>query len=214
MAARPVILGESMRTAVRAAGVAAALSLAFVAGCSSSSDAKSEAPEAKPTVAEVPADMVIEEAKPATTSPNMVPEVEPVGVGGTARFKISDKNDPSVTTTMTAAVVKARYVTAREIGAEYGEKKQLLVLTLTIKNIGHGVGTISTDGAVKWEDGRTSPRDATTQGTTHGPDLNAEYQPGQSVTGSLVLRVGRKGGTLSYIDDPSSPAFKVALPAT
>lgn len=46
-----------------------------------------------------------------------------------------------------------------------------------------------------------------------GPDVSAEDRAGQSVTGSLVLHVGGKGGILSYIDDPSSPAFRVALPA-
>ncbi len=237
MSAGSVISGEAMRTAMRAAGVVAALSLAFVAGCSSPSDSTGEASQAKPAVAEVPVDMVVEEGEPATTTPNVVPraaevptgtaievgaqatttpnvvpEVEPVAVGGTAHFKISDKNDPSVTTAMTVTVVKARYVTAREMGIEHGEKGQFVVLTLTIKNIGHNVGAVSTGGAVKWEDRLTSPRDATTRDTAEGPDLDTAYRPGQSVTGSLVLHVGRRGGTVSYIDDPSRPTFRVALP--
>lgn len=162
----------------------------------------------------MPKGIAIGEAQPAASAPSMVPEVKPVGVGGTARFRISDMNDPSVTTAMTATVVKARYVTAEEIGAERREKDQLLVLTLTIKNTGHNVGTISTDGALKWEDRQTSPQVATTHETMDGPELDTEYKPGQSVTGSLVLHVGRKGGTLSYIDDPSRPSFRVALPAT
>ncbi len=170
-------------------------------------------PKSMSKVHKAPKGTVVEVGKLAMTTPDVVPDAEPVSAGGTARFRIRDKSNPSVSTTMTATVVKVRYVAAQEIGAEYGEKGQLLVLTLTIKNIGHSIGTISTDGAVKWEDERTSPQDATTQDTTQGPDLNAKYKPGQSVTGSLVLRVGRKGGTLAYIDDPSSQAFRVAFPS-
>ncbi|MEW1691069.1 hypothetical protein ACIQOF_37695 [Streptomyces sp. NPDC091265] len=207
-----------MLTPVRAAGVAAVLSLAFVTGCSSSSDSKAEAPKvgapkAGPTEAVLPKDVEVGRAEPATRTPDIVPDPIPVGVGGTAHFKVGGTKDPSAATAMTAEVVKARYVTPEEIGAEHRGKGQLLVLTLTIKNIGHHVGAISTDGAVKWQDEKTSPRVATTDEAVDGPELDTEYEPGQSVTGSLVLQVGRKGGSVSYIDDPSRQAFTVKLPA-
>ncbi|MCM2412539.1 hypothetical protein [Streptomyces sp. RKAG290] len=69
-------------------------------------------------------------------------------------------------------------VTPEEIGAEQRGKGQLLVLTLTIKNIGHHVATVSTDGAVKWQDEKTSPRVATTDEAVDGPELDTEYKPG------------------------------------
>ncbi|MFE9017297.1 hypothetical protein ACFYNL_01745 [Streptomyces sp. NPDC007808] len=69
---------------------------------------------------------------------------------------------------------------------------------------------------MQWEDEQTAAQDATTlEGVGEGDGLDTTYKPGQSVTGTLVLDVGRKGGKVGYYgsDDPSGePAFVVELP--
>ncbi|MEU6665291.1 hypothetical protein [Streptomyces sp. NPDC046727] len=43
-----------------------------------------------------------------------------------------------------------------------------------------------TYGNLQWEDGQTAAQDATTlEGLGDGPDLDAEYKPGQGVTGKM-----------------------------
>jgi hypothetical protein len=98
------------------------------------------------------------------------------------------------------------------------EQGQFVKLTLTLKNVGKAPADFAAYGMMKWEDAQTAAQEATTlEGVGDGPDLDTTYKPGQSVTGSLVLDVARKGGTVSYVgtDDPSADAaFKVTLPTS
>ncbi|MEU1200100.1 DUF4352 domain-containing protein [Streptomyces sp. NPDC005813] len=122
-----------------------------------------------------------------------------------------------VTSKMQVKVVSATYVTPAEIDTtNKPEQGQFVKLTLTLKNVGDAPAKFAAYGMMKWEDDQTAAQDATTlEGVGDGPDLDTTYKPGQAVTGSLVLDIARKGGTVSYVgmDDPSADAaFVVKLP--
>ncbi|WP_167518821.1 DUF4352 domain-containing protein [Streptomyces chryseus] len=110
-------------------------------------------------------------------------------------------------------VKSAKYVTPADVDTSEGPVNgQYVLLTLTVKNIGPKPGDFTSYGMIKWEDAKTAEQEATTLNITDGQDLDATYKPGQSVTGSLVLDVVRKGGTLSYWDELGAPAFTIKLP--
>ncbi|MEU9011520.1 DUF4352 domain-containing protein [Streptomyces sp. NPDC048479] len=122
----------------------------------------------------------------------------------------------AVKTRMQVMVKEAKYVTPADVDTtNEPEHGQYVRLTLTVKNVGTKVGTFSGYGMIKWEDAKTAAQEATTlEGVGTGPDLDTTYKPGQSVTGTLVLDVANKGGTLSYWDElfTDKPAFTVPLP--
>jgi hypothetical protein len=142
-----------------------------------------------------------------------------VGQTGTWDYGETDEygENYKVTTKMQVTVVSAKYVTPAELDtSNEPENGQFVKLTLTLKNVGQAPAEVSTYGMMKWEDDQTAAQEATTlEGVGEGQDLDTTYKPGQSVTGSLVLDVGRKGGTVGYYgtDEPSGePAFVVELP--
>ncbi|MEV4971946.1 DUF4352 domain-containing protein [Streptomyces scopuliridis] len=120
--------------------------------------------------------------------------------------------NPTVTTKMQVTFKSAEYVTAADIDTtNEPELGQYVRLTLTLKNVGSKPADVSMYGATTWEDGSTAAQDATTlEGVGEGPELDTTYKPGQSVTGSLVLDVGAKGGIVSYDGD----TFRVELPTS
>lgn len=208
-----------MRTYIRRAVVpAAVLSAVLLTGCSSEPEKDRAAPALSASV-EPPAEEQPSQ-EPSEAAPSSAP-APVVGVGETKEFGLGETDEYGenykVTTTMSVTVESAKYVTPSEIdAASEPEHGQYVELTLTLKNVGDAPAEIMTYGMMKWEDANTAAQDATTlEGVGEGPELDTTYKPGQSVTGSLVLDVGRKGGTVGYYgtDDPSEePAFVVELP--
>jgi hypothetical protein len=163
---------------------------------------------------------VVEEPSEAPSSSAPVAELK---VGETGTYDVGETDDSGenfkVTSKMQVTVVSAKYVTPAEIDTtNKPEQGQFVKLTLTLKNVGNAPADFAAYGMMKWEDEQTAAQDATTlEGVGEGPDLDTTYKPGQSVTGSLVLDVARKGGTVSYVgtDDPSADAaFTVLLPTS
>ncbi|MFD7900150.1 DUF4352 domain-containing protein [Streptomyces sp. NPDC059743] len=114
-------------------------------------------------------------------------------------------------TKMQVTVKDVKYVDPTDIGTTNEPTLgQFVVLTLTIKNVGSKPGDFAGYGLITWEDANTAAQDATTLETVDGPELDTTYKPGQSVTGSLVLDVGAKGGTLDY----QGGTFTVELPSS
>jgi hypothetical protein len=144
------------------------------------------------------------------------PAVAELVMGETGRFddlEPGEGDTPVRRTTFEVTATKARYVTPAEVGAPSPAKNgQYLVLTLTLKNVGSAPGRIGTDGNIQWQNEGTSARAADTRLRAEGPDLDTEYRPGQSVTGSLVLDVGHKGGIVTYSDTGTVPALTLSLP--
>ncbi|MFI0211940.1 hypothetical protein ACH4OV_25130 [Streptomyces diastaticus] len=183
------------------AALAAVLALA---GCSSS-----PGPEAPTTAA--PGTSAKPAAEPSEEAVEPTPQIPVVPVGKPAEFEAT--NEEGEKTTFRVVADSARYVTAEEIEAMSDpENGQLVVLTLTVKNVGKHVGRFMPYGAVYWENDEIAGQDATTLDTVEGHDLDAEYKPGQAVTGGLVLDIGEKGGRVTYSDGPESGAFAVELP--
>ncbi|GGN81408.1 hypothetical protein GCM10011579_067930 [Streptomyces albiflavescens] len=134
-------------------------------------------------------------------------------VGTVGPFTAVDGSDESVSTKMRVSVRSAKYMSAAELGASHEPKRgQYVVLTLTIKNVGNETGRFSPYGAMRCQDG-AGARDCTTRESVGGRDVDRQYAPGQSVTGSVVLDVVRRGGTVTYFDAPGRPSFTVLLPS-
>lgn len=213
--------GCAMRAYIRRAVVpAVALSAVLLSGCSdsgSSNDGK-----AAPKTSAAATDQAAQEAsgEPSEAPPSSAP-VPTLNVGQTGTWAYGETDDSGTyraTTKMSVTVVSAKYVTPDEIDTtNKPEHGQYVALTLTLKNVGQAPADVSTYGMMKWEDGQTAAQDASTlEGVGEGDDLDTTYKPGQSVTGKLILDVGRKGGTVSYTgtDDPNAEAaFKVTLPS-
>nr|WP_159059616.1 DUF4352 domain-containing protein [Streptomyces antibioticus] len=124
-----------------------------------------------------------------------------------------DSSDESVTTTLKVTVKSVKYVTPAALDTSNKPKNgQYAVLTLTVANVGDQPGRFSPYGAMQWMDDQTAAQDCTTLESVDGQDVDTEYRPGQSVTGGVVLDVGRKGGTVLYFDDAGEAAFTVAMP--
>ena len=208
-----------MRAYVRRAAVPAVLLSALAAGCSSGGTADKADP--KPSAsAEAVVDASSKEPSETPSSSAPAPELK---VGETGTYDVGETDDTGenfkVTSKMQVTVVSAKYVTPAEIDTtNKPEQGQFVKLTLTLKNVGKAPAEFAAYGMMKWEDAQTAAHDATTlEGVGDGPDLDTTYKPGQSVTGSLVLDVARKGGTVSYVgtDDPNAAAaFKVTLPTS
>ncbi|MFE2675326.1 DUF4352 domain-containing protein [Streptomyces hygroscopicus] len=197
-----------MRASQHAVRVASATLLgAVLVGCSSDDgeDSSKPAPSAPASV---------DEAAEKSPSPSPSKSAAPViSVGETDEYGENYK----VTSKMHVTAVNAKYVTPGEVDTTNEPRAgQYVKLTLTLKNVGKAPAEIMAYGMMQWEDGRTAAQDATTlEGVGEGPDLDTTYKPGQSVTGSLVLDVARRGGKVSYVggDDPGAgPTFVVKLP--
>ncbi|MFD9442174.1 DUF4352 domain-containing protein [Streptomyces sp. NPDC060001] len=207
-----------MRAYIRRAVVPAALVSIVLTGCSGGGDSDDAAPKASPSVAK--------DVKPAAeetpdSEPSSAPAPE-LGVGEKGTYDVGETDEFGenfkVTSKMQVTVAGADYVTPAEIGtSNEPEQGQFVKLTLTLKNVGKAPAEFSAYGLMTWEDDQTAAQDATTlEGVGEGPDLDAKYKPGQSVTGSLILDVARKGGLVSYIGsedlDAEEPVFTVKLP--
>lgn len=206
-----------IRRAVAPAVLVSAVLLA--AGCSSGGSSD----EGKPVATSAPAaDTAAQEPSqtPSETLSSSAPApVLSVGQSGTWDYgETDDSGNFKVTTQMKVTVVSAKYVTPEEVDTtNKPEHGQYVALTLTLKNVGKAPAEVMTYGMMKWEDDTTAAQDASTlEGVGEGDDLDTTYKPGQSVTGKLILDVGRRGGIVSYTgtDDPDADAaFKVKLPA-
>ncbi|MFJ3248305.1 DUF4352 domain-containing protein [Streptomyces sp. NPDC086782] len=204
-----------MRAFIRRGSVPAiVLSAALLTGCSGASQADDTGSASKP-----PAAVEVAGEGPSEDAPSSKPApVLSVGQTDTWDYGEDDANgDFRVTSKMQVTVVSAKYATPAEVGTtNKPEHGQYVVLTLTLKNVGHAPAKVSTYGMLKWEDDDTASQDASTlEGVGEGDDLDTTYKPGQAVTGKLVLDVGRKGGVVSYVgtDDPDAEAaFQVRLP--
>ncbi|MGI5404108.1 DUF4352 domain-containing protein [Streptomyces sp. CA-135486] len=192
------------RVVASAASIAVA---ALLAGCGS--DDKPESSSAASTPPKASAKPKTSPAKPST------PAVPEISVGQSGKYVAVDGADDTVKTTMQVTVKGAKYVTPEQVNTTNKPKGQFLVLTLTVKNVGDKPGRFAPYGVIKWQDEQTAAQDATTLETTEeGQDLDTTYNPGQSVTGDVVLDVVRRGGTLSYWDNlfGDGPSFTVKLP--
>ncbi|MBT2412621.1 DUF4352 domain-containing protein [Streptomyces sp. ISL-12] len=209
-----------MRAYIRRALVpAVAISAVLLTGCSSEGDSTDAAPKQEPA-SEVPIDPAdLPEKSPSSSSP----EAPVVKAGETKEFGVGETDEYGenykVTTKMAVTVEEAKYVTPAEVGTtNEPERGQFVRLTLTLKNVGDAPAEIMLYGMMQWEDADTAAQDASTlEGVGEGPELDTTYKPGQSVTGTIVLDVGAKGGTVSYVgtEDPQAKAaFVVELPTS
>ena len=210
--------GCAMRAYIRRACVPAVLvSTLALAGCSGGGDSKDAAPSKAAAGKVEAAGVPSKTASPSASAP-AVPVLK-VGQSGTWSYGETDDNgDYKVTSKMKTTVVSAKYVTPAEVDTtNQPEHGQYVELTLKLENVGSAPADVMTYGMMKWEDAKTAAQDASTlEGVGEGDDLDTTYKPGQSVTGKLVLDVGRRGGVVSYTgtDDPDAEAaFKVELPS-
>lgn len=211
--------GCAMRAYVRRARVPAVLiSAVLLAGCSSGGSDDKAASEASASAGPVGGGQVSNGPSGAASS-SAIPVLK-VGQSGTWAYGETDDLGETfkVTTRMKTTVVSAQYVTPDEIDTgNKPENGQFVKLTLTLQNVGETPAKIMTYGVMEWEDGRTAAQDASTlEGVGDGRTLDTTYRPGQSVTGFLILDVGRRGGVVSYAgtEDPDADAaFRVELPA-
>ncbi|MFD4699747.1 DUF4352 domain-containing protein [Streptomyces niveus] len=188
---------------------------ALLVGCSSSDE-----PAATDVETTAPADPVAEEAPEEPSPSASAGPVLKVGEKGTYDVIETDEygENPAVATQMEVTVKEATYVTPAEVDTtNEPELGQYVRLTLTVKNVGTKPGDFSAYGLMKWENDDTAAQDATTlEGVGEGASLDVSYKPGQSVTGSMVLDVGAKGGTLTYWGgegEGEAPVFSVTLPS-
>ncbi|MFJ9130400.1 DUF4352 domain-containing protein [Streptomyces sp. NPDC102340] len=203
--------GYSMSTYIRRAVFLAvpAVLVAVLTGCSSEDAAKGEAKPTKASAsfAEMDAATPAEEP-PAAQAPLLV-------AGTNGPFDVHDDSGNAVKTQMNVKVESAKYVTATELGtSKKPEHGQYVALKLTLKNVGKAPGRFAAYGAMMWQDAKTAPQDCTTLEIVDGPDLDTEYAPGQSATGTIILDIPRKGGTVTYYDAPGAGAFAVLLPSS
>ncbi|WP_157953343.1 DUF4352 domain-containing protein [Streptomyces sp. MH60] len=205
-----------MRAYIRHAVVpAVALLAVLVAGCSDEGGSDDAAPKQDPA-SEVPIDPA---DLPSQAPSSSAPSAPVLKIGESGEFEtgeVDDNGTYKATSKMSVTAVSAKYADQTPI---YGEPDngQYVELTLTLKNIGDAPGRFASYGMMRWEDDQTATQDASSlAGVGEGPDLDTTYKPGQSVTGTLVLDIVRKGGTVSYVgsDDPwaDKPAFSVELP--
>ncbi|MFB8071146.1 DUF4352 domain-containing protein [Streptomyces californicus] len=184
----------------------------FAVGCASE-------PDKPASIAAEPADeAAAEEPVEPSPSASTAPAIK-VGESGVFDYYETDEygQNPKVATQLEVTVKSADYVTPAQVPTtNEPEKGQFLKLTITVKNVGKAPGEFSGYGMITWENDDTAAQEATTlEGVGEGQDVDTTYKPGQSVTGSLILDVGAKGGTLSYarsIMDGDEPAFTIELP--
>ncbi|MEB8342332.1 DUF4352 domain-containing protein [Streptomyces endophyticus] len=201
-----------MGTYVRRAVLLAvpAVLVTVLTGCSSADSDKAEA--APSTTVEASASFDKVDVGEPTEEPQAAP-APMLAVGTNGPFDVYDDTGETVKTQMNVKVESAKYVTATDLDtSNRPENGQYVVLKLTLKNVGKAPGNFAAYGAMKWQDTKTAPQDCTTLEVADGPELDTEYGPGQGVTGSVVLDVPRKGGTVTYYDGPGKGAFAVLLP--
>jgi archaellum component FlaG (FlaF/FlaG flagellin family) len=200
-----------MRAYICRAVAPAVLLSALAMGCSGEAHSDKGAPKPSAT-----AEAVVEEPsqEPSETPSSSAPAPE-LGVGERGEYVAVDSADESVKTKMSVAVKGVKYVQPADIDTTNEPVNgQFVVLTLTVKNVGDQPGGFAPYGVMMWQDDKTAAQDATTLESTGGQDVDATYQPGQSVTGDVVLDVVRKGGTVSYFDAPGDASFVVKLPTS
>lgn len=206
----------SMRTSIRRAVMLTAplaLVSALVTGCSGASDAKDSSGKEPKGPATASADFEKVEAGEKAGAPATPSASAPtLSVGESGEFSLVDMKDASVKARMKVTVDAAKYATPKDVGTDEPAEGQYVLLTLTIKNVGKVPGTIATYGAMRWEDEKVAAQDATALEIQENMELDTRYEPGRSMSGKLVLDVGRKGGTVSYVKDSEGPAFTVELP--
>ncbi|MFJ6237919.1 DUF4352 domain-containing protein [Streptomyces griseus] len=187
---------------------------ALTVGCSSTPEPESSAKVAASEPAVEPlADETVEPSPSASAAPAIT-----VGESGTFDFYETDEygQNPKVATQFEVTVKSAEYVTPAQVPTtNEPENGQFVKLTITVENVGKSTGEFAAYGMITWEDAGTAAQEATTlEGVGEGQDVDTTYKPGQSVTGSLILDVGAKGGTLNYASDllDDAPAFTIDLP--
>ncbi|MFB7115756.1 DUF4352 domain-containing protein [Streptomyces sp. NPDC056291] len=203
-----------MRAFIRGSA-SAVLLCAVLTACSGADHSDDRGSASKPPPAVQDAGVVASEEPPSSKPAPVLS----VGQTGTWDYGETDDNGENfqATSKMQVTVVSAKYATPAEAGTtNEPEHGQYVILTLTLKNVGQAPAKASMYGLLRWEDEQTAAQDCTTlEGVGEGDDLDTTYKPGQSVTGKLVLDVGRRGGVVSYVgtDDPDADAaFQVTLP--
>lgn len=133
-----------------------------------------------------------------------------LGVGQSADFAASDD------TREVATRFKVTYRSATIISAEEAEDAAeqppggvYVRVGLTVENVGKQTGVLS-GMAFKWSSSSTAEQSATTLADPIGADITTTYQPGQSVTGDVVLYALERGGEFVY-HDPARYGPSVAL---
>ncbi|MFF3151233.1 DUF4352 domain-containing protein [Streptomyces sp. NPDC057927] len=198
-----------MRAYIRRAVVPAVLLSALAVGCSSGGDSKADP---KPSASAEP---VVDAAskEPSEAPSSSAPATPAIGVGGSSTYAAVDSSDASVKTQMQVTFKTAEFTTPLKLDTSNSPKNGRYVLvTLTVKNVGSAAGNFASYGAMKWQDETTAAQDCTTLESSGSVDLDTTYQPGQSLTGSIVLDVPRDGGTVSYFDAPGDPSFTIRMP--
>jgi hypothetical protein len=192
---------EIMKTLVRKAARGAAIAgvAALLSGCAGETGAG------------------LDPATPAAPETPPPPEELKTGQRGEfTDFETDGLGNPAPNTTFTVTVERVRYATTEETGLT-GEptRGQYALLTLTVRNTGDKEGSFLPEGRLTWESDTTTPDDALPPEAADGSGLGVAYAPRQSVTGTLVLDIGAKGGRISYADHEANGAsFHVELPAS
>ncbi|MFJ4768448.1 DUF4352 domain-containing protein [Streptomyces uncialis] len=192
---------------------AVAMTSAVAVGCSSGDTGDTADPA--PSVS-APVEPVVEESaepveeEPSSAAPSPGPTLS---MGGSAEFQSDDEG--AGTTTLKVTVASAKYVTPADINTETQPSGEYVLLNLTVKNTGTKPAAFYSTG-VSWESDAEAARVATTYGGAFNDAsrLSTTYKPGQSATGTLVLDVGAKGGSLTFFRDSArvEPAVTVKLP--
>lgn len=186
---------RTSRTAVLAASVAA-LSLVLV-GCSdgegSTSDTTSKAAATQP------------DAEPADVAPSEAPLI---GVGQSATLNWTPDGVQFKVTYRSARVISAEEA---EDAAEQPPGGVYVRVGLTVENVGKASGVVD-DDAFKWSSSSVAEQDATTYAAPSGASLATTYQPGQSVTGDVVLYALGRGGEFSYAPSGAGSLMRLRVP--
>ncbi|MEU6381647.1 hypothetical protein [Streptomyces sp. NPDC046909] len=103
------------------------------------------------------------------------------------------------------------YPTAAEAGRKEITSGRYALIRLTVKNTSTTAGEFSGTLAT-WEKAGEGPVEANAQSNSGGfAQLNRTYGPGQSETGNVILQVGAKAGTVTFLDAIENP---VSTPST
>jgi hypothetical protein len=148
------------------------------------------------------------------TASSSAPSVPEFGLGDSGTYTAVDSADESAKTKIQVTFKAIEYVTPAAIDTtNKPEHGQYVIVTLMVKNVGDAPGSFAAYGAMKWQDETTAAQDCTSLESSGGVDLDTTYQPGESLTGDVVLDIAHPGGSVSYFDDAGEPAFIIRLPA-